>query len=116
MIRHQRATNGIADQGGDADDREHTACSYANLADVGDLGDERGREGDEGAAAEAVEGREEDVGHVAAGGEPEGEDEDGAEEGGNDHDVEAAGFVGNVARDGAAEDGYCKFKGLDSSG
>ncbi len=71
--------------------------------------DEGRGEGYEGAAAEAEEGGEEDVRDVAAGGEPEAEDQEGGEDGGGDHGVEAAGFVGDVAGDGAAEDGDLMF-------
>lgn len=71
LAAHQRPADRIPHQGRDTDDREHGTRPHADLADIGDLGHEGGGEGDEGAAAEPVEGREEDVGDVAAGREPQ---------------------------------------------
>ena len=104
LIRHQRPSNRVPHQRRHTDNRKHGSRPHANLPDIRYLRHESGGKGDKGAAAETVEGGEEDIRDVAAGGEPQAEDEDGAEEGGDDHNVEPAGLVGDVARDSAAKD------------
>lgn len=105
LARDQRAPNRVPHQSRDTDDREHSPRADADLANIRYLGDARGGEADEGAGGKAVEGGEEDDGHVAARGEPEAEDERAGEEGHEDHGVEAAQLVGDPAGERAAEDG-----------
>ena len=73
------------------------------MADVGDLGDEGGHHGDEGARGKAKEAGEDDDGDVAAGGQPEGEDDDAREEGREDRDVEAAEAIAGPAKNDPSE-------------
>ena len=68
------------------------------------MGDQRRRQRDECAGAEAVERCEKNGGRVCPGGEPESQDDDGAEICDYYHGVEAAVTVGNEAGNGAAED------------
>ena len=93
----QRAANRRSGQSCNGDGGEETAVSDADLADVGNLGDEGGGEGDESAGGEAEEGGEDDDGHVAVGGEPQGKHYDGAEGVDYDHGVEAAEAVSDDA-------------------
>lgn len=106
LIRYQRTTDRVANQGGYTNDCKHGTSPHADLSDIGNLGNQGWSERDEGAAAETVEGSKQDVRDIAPSGEPECEDEDGAEEGGYDHGVEAAGFISDVAWNSPAKDGH----------
>lgn len=103
-VRDQGPADRVPRERGDCDDGEEGAVADADLAHVRDLRDQGRGQGDEGAGAEAVQRAEDDGGGVAAGGEPQGQHEDGGEVGRQDHHIEAAEAVGGVAGEGAAED------------
>ena len=110
-ISQQRTTNGIATQRRNADDREDRPGADPDFPDVADLSDTRGQHAHERTRAESVQGSEDDDRGVGTAREPEGEDDDGGEKVHDDHDVEAAEAVPEVAGKGAAEDG----EGVDDS-
>ena len=102
LVRNQRSANRVSAQGRHTDDGEHGTGSDADFTDIADLSNEGGRHADKGAGAEAIEGGEDDDGSVRAGGEPESEDNDAAEVGHYNHDVEAAEAVSEVSGENTA--------------
>lgn len=100
----QRPSDRVPRQPRGRNDEETGAGPHADFLHLGDLDDKGGRHGDKGSGGEAVESGKGDDGGMGAGGDPEGQDEDHRECGGDDHDVEAADAIAEPAGDDAAED------------
>lgn len=103
-IWSESSSDRVPRQGSNGDDSEEGTVADTDFAHVRDLSYDSGAEGDEGAGTETVEGAEDDGGGVAAGGEPDCENDDGGEVGHEDHGVEAAEAVTEVAWESTAED------------
>lgn len=115
FLSYERTRDWIPNQCGNTDYSKQRAVSDPNLLNVTELGYQCRSHRDESAGAETVECCERDDGGVGLGWYPQGEYQDGGHVGCDDHNVEPANLVCEVARNCTAEDtgeGELVMKGL----